>query len=313
MTSAPLLTTAAPDLAAAASDWLRHLAAERRFSGETTEAYERDTRQFFAFLTAHLGHPPRVADLGLLRPADIRSFLASRRRDGVEARSLARSLAGIRSLVRFLVRRDDLNGAAFTAVRPPKAARSLPKPLEVRAATRLVDAGESLAEEPWVAARDAAVMALLYGAGLRIAEALSLTRREAPIASDAVRVTGKGGKTRIVPILPLVRRAIEDYLRLCPIALPPDGPLFRGVKGGPLSPRIVQLAIERLRGALDLPDTATPHALRHSFATHLLSAGADLRSIQELLGHASLATTQVYTGVDAARLVEVYRRAHPRA
>jgi integrase/recombinase XerC len=199
-------------------------------------------------------------------------------------------------------------------VRTPKAPKTLPHPLPASAALRLADAGESLAEEPWVAARDAAVFALLYGCGLRISEALGLARRDAPSeATRALRVTGKGGKTRIVPVLPAVARGIEDYLRLCPYQLAPEEALFRGVKGGPLSPRIVQLALERLRGAMGLPDDATPHALRHSFATHLLGAGGDLRTIQELLGHASLSTTQIYTQVDAARLLDVWSRTHPRA
>lgn len=309
---APLII-AAPDLAAAVEAWQRHLGAERRYAAKTLEAYGRDVRQFLSFLTEHIGEPPRIASLSDLRPADIRAFLARRKREGLEARSLGRALAGVRSLVTFLERREGVNGAAFGAVRPPKAPRALPKPVEVAAARRLVDAGESLAEEPWVAARDAAVMTLLYGCGLRISEALSLTRREAPLKADTLRVTGKGGKTRIVPVLPAVRLALEDYLKRCPWALPPDGPLFVGVKGGPLSPRIIQLAIERLRGALGLPDSATPHALRHSFATHLMAAGADLRAIQELLGHASLSTTQVYTGVDVGRLLDVYAKTHPRA
>ncbi|MEJ1161877.1 tyrosine recombinase XerC [Prosthecomicrobium sp. N25] len=313
MTSQAPLLIAAPDLAAAVQDWLRHLGAERRYSPKTLEAYERDARQFLSFLTGHLGEPPRIAALSDLRPADVRAFLARRRHEGLEARSLGRALAGVRSLVRFLERRDGVNAAPFAAVRAPKPGKSLPKPLEAGPALRLVDARESLAEEPWVAARDAAVLGLLYGAGLRISEALALTRAAAPIAAESLRVTGKGGKTRVVPILPAIRRGVLDYLKLCPWPLEPEGPLFVGVKGGPLSPRVVQLAVERLRGALGLPDSATPHALRHSFATHLLAGGADLRSIQELLGHASLSTTQVYTGVDTARLIEIYRKTHPRA
>lgn len=313
MTAEPPLLFAAPDLASAVADWLRGLRDERRYSPKTLEAYGRDVRQFLSFLASHLGETPRIASLNALRPADIRAFLARRRGEGVEARSLGRALAGIRSLVRYLERRGEANAAPFAAVRTPKAPRSLPKPLDIGTARRVTDAGESLAEDPWVAARDAAVLSLLYGSGLRISEALGLTRKEAPIRTDAIRVTGKGGKTRIVPVLPAVTRAVEAYIRICPWPLPPDGPLFLGVKGGALSPRIVQLAVERLRGALGLPETATPHALRHSFATHLLGAGADLRSIQELLGHASLSTTQVYTGVDMARLLDVYNKTHPRA
>ena len=313
--SAVPLIVAAPDLAEASTRWRTHLSAERRASPETVEAYDRDVDQFLRFLTDHLGQPPSIADLSELKPADLRAFLARRRRDGdVGARTLGRNLAGIRSLARFLERREGANAAAFRAVKAPKAGRSLPHPVTATAGLRLADAGESLAEEPWVAARDAAVFALLYGCGLRISEALGLTRAEAPTsATRALRVTGKGGKTRIVPVLPVVVERIEDYLRLVPFALDPDEPLFRGVKGGPLSPRIVQLAMERMRGVLGLDETATPHALRHAFATHLLGAGGDLRTIQELLGHASLSTTQIYTQVDAARLLDVWAKTHPRA
>lgn len=309
-----ILILAAPDLAAAVERWRRHLAAERRASPETVEAYDRDVTQFLRFMTEHLGAPPTIAALSELKPADLRAFLARRRTEGVGARSLGRNLAGVRSLARFLERRDGLNAAPYRAVRSPKTGRTLPKPLVASAARRLVDPAESLAEEPWVAARDAAVFALLYGCGLRISEALSLTPTTAPRGdARAMRVTGKGGKTRIVPVLPIVGAAIDDYMARCPFALAADAPLFRGVKGGPLSPRLIQLAMERLRGALGLPDTATPHALRHSFATHLLGAGGDLRTIQELLGHASLSTTQVYTQVDAARLLDVWSKTHPRA
>ena len=309
-----ILILAAPDLADALGRWRRSLAAERRASAKTVEAYDRDVTQFLRFLTEHLGHPPAISHLATLKPRDLRAFLARRRAEGVGARSTGRNLAGLRSLARFLEKRDTFDASAFRAVRTPKAPKTLPHPLPASAALRLADAGESLAEEPWVAARDAAVFALLYGCGLRISEALSLARRDAPTeATRALRVTGKGGKTRIVPVLPAVVRGIEEYLRLCPFVLAPEEPLFRGVKGGPLSPRIVQLALERLRGAMGLPDDATPHALRHSFATHLLGAGGDLRTIQELLGHASLSTTQIYTQVDAARLLDVWSRTHPRA
>jgi integrase/recombinase XerC len=312
--SPEILILAAPDLAGGVERWRRHLAAERRASPETVEAYDRDVTQFLRFMTEHLGEPPTIAALSSLRPADLRSFLARRRAEGIGARSLGRNLAGVRSLTRFLERRDGLNAAPYRAVRSPKAGKSLPKPLVASAARRLTDADESLAEEPWVAARDAAVFTLLYGCGLRISEALALTPATAPRGeARALRVTGKGGKTRVVPVLPIVVRSIEDYLERVPFVLDADAPLFRGVKGGPLSPRIIQLAMERMRGALGLPDTATPHALRHSFATHLLGAGGDLRTIQELLGHASLSTTQVYTGVDAARLLDVWAKTHPRA
>ena len=313
--SPEILILAAPDLAAALTRWRRHLEAERRASPETVEAYGRDVEQFLRFLTEHRGEPPTIAALSSLRPADLRAFLARRRTGAkVEARTLGRNLAGIRSLARFLERREGLNAAPYRAVRAPKAGRSLPHPVTASAGLRLADAGESLAEEPWVAARDAAVFALLYGCGLRISEALGLTRAELPTGTArALRVTGKGGKTRIVPVLPAVVARIEDYLKLVPFVLAPDAAAFRGVKGGPLSPRLIQLAMERMRGVLGLDDSATPHALRHAFATHLLGAGGDLRTIQELLGHASLSTTQIYTEVDAARLLDVWSKTHPRA
>ncbi|NLH81055.1 MAG: tyrosine recombinase XerC [Phyllobacteriaceae bacterium] len=313
--SPDILVLAAPDLAEALGRWRLHLSAERRASPETVEAYDRDVEQFLRFLTEHLGGAPTIADLSGLRPADVRAFLARRRRDGaVGARTLGRNLAGIRSLARFLERREGLNAAPFRAVRAPKAGRSLPHPVTATAGLRLADAGESLAEEPWVAARDAAVFALLYGCGLRISEALGILRRDAPgPGTRALRITGKGGKTRIVPVLPVVAERVAEYLHLVPFGLDAEAPLFRGVKGGPLSPRLVQLAMERMRGALGLDDSATPHALRHAFATHLLGAGGDLRTIQELLGHASLSTTQIYTQVDAARLLEVWAKTHPRA
>ena len=245
----------------------------------------------------------------------MRAFLARRRRDHIEARTLMRSLAAARSFARFLEREGRGKVAALSAVRAPKIARSLPKPLSIRAAREVADPASRAGEErePWVLARDAAVLALLYGSGLRISEALGILRRDAPTTAGQITVTGKGNKTRMVPVLPQVGQAVAEYISLCPFALDADAPLFRGEKSGPLSPRIVQLAMERMRGALGLPDTATPHALRHSFATHLLARGGDLRSIQELLGHASLATTQIYTAVDSASLIAAYRAAHPRA
>jgi integrase/recombinase XerC len=222
----------------------------------------------------------------------------------------------LRSFARHLEREGHGTAPAFAAIRSPKVEKRLPRPLSAASALAVTDvesrAGD--AREPWILARDAAVLALLYGAGLRISEALGLTRQDAPIGpADSATVTGKGQKVRTVPVIPAVRRAIEDYLKLCPYHLPPQGPLFVGARGGPLSPRIIQLAVVQLRGALGLPETATPHALRHSFATHLLARGGELRAIQELLGHASLSSTQLYTKVDAARLLKVYDAAHPRA
>ena len=308
------LIAAKPDLQAAREVWLKALAHERRLSALTVEAYERDTRQFLHFLTGHLGGAPGLTDVKALRPADLRAFLAYRRTSGAGARTLGRGLAGVRSLLRHLERNGLASAAGATALRAPKQPKSLPKPLTAADARRVVDVGEQLAEEPWIAARNAAVLALLYGSGLRISEALGLTGADLVATSDsALRVTGKGGKTRLVPVLPVVVEAIAEYRRLCPYHLEGDGPLFRGAKGGPLNPAIIQREMRRLRSALNLPDTATPHALRHSFATHLLGRGGDLRTIQELLGHASLSTTQIYTGVDTARLLEVYDAAHPRA
>ena len=241
--------------------------------------------------------------------------MAARRAEGIGSRSLMRTLAGVRGFARFLERSGKGKVGALAAVRAPKIGKTLPRPLPIGAAKRIADpdlaAGDG--REPWIHARDAAVLALLYGCGLRISEALGLKRGDFAAARDAITVTGKGRKQRMVPVLPQVQKLVADYLALCPHDLGADGPLFVGAKGGPLSARVVQLAMARLRGALGLPETATPHALRHSFATHLLARGGDLRSIQELLGHASLATTQIYTEVDAERLIEAYRSAHPRA
>jgi integrase/recombinase XerC len=308
------LINAKPDLAAARREWLDQLAGERRLAKNTLEAYERDTRQFLQFLTMHLGGAPGIADVADLKSLDFRAFLTRRRMAGAGARTLGRGLAGIRSFMRHLERKGLVNAAAATSLRAPRQPKSLPKPLTAADAARVVDASEQLSDEPWIAARNAAVLTLLYGCGLRIGEALALPgdalkdRRERAIA-----VTGKGNKTRMVPLLPVVFDAIDLYRRLCPYDLTNADPLFRGARGGGLQPAVLQRDMRRLRGALGLPETATPHALRHSFATHLLGNGGDLRTIQELLGHASLSTTQVYTGVDTARLLDVYKNAHPRA
>jgi integrase/recombinase XerC len=303
------------DVSAELARWLGYLGAERRMSPKTLDAYRRDVAQFLAFLAEHLGGAPTLKQLAKLTPADVRAFMAARRNEGAGNRSLMRGLAGIRSFARFLERNGKGKVAALTAVRTPKIPKTLPKPLAVSAAVRITDADlrEGEGREPWIIARDAAVLALLYGSGLRLSEALGLKRGDVRANTEALVVTGKGNKTRMVPILPQVTRAINDYIAICPFRLPPDGPLFVGERGGPLSPRIVQLAMARLRGALGIADTATPHALRHSFATHLLARGGDLRAIQELLGHASLSTTQIYTAVDTERLLEVYTSAHPRA
>jgi integrase/recombinase XerC len=310
----PTQTPIAPEVAAEIAGWLSFLGAEKRMSVNTLEAYERDVGQFLGFLAEHLGGAPSLKALARLTPADVRAFMAARRAQGAGNRTLMRVLAGARSFARFLERNGKGKVGALSAVRTPKLPRTLPKPLSIATAKRIADidlrAGE--AREPWIIARDAAVLGLLYGCGLRIAEALSLKRKDLP-TGDSLTVTGKGNKTRMVPVLPQVARLIADYVALCPSELPADGPLFIGARGGPLKARIVQLAMARLRGTLGLPDSATPHALRHSFATHLLTRGGDLRAIQELLGHASLSTTQIYTAVDSERLLEVYKTAHPRA
>jgi integrase/recombinase XerC len=297
----------AADAAAEAQAWLGGFARKRRAAAKTIEVYGRDLTQFGQFLQDHLGEPADLEELEGLLAADFRAFLAARRNDGVGSRSLARQLSAIRSFYRDLERRGILRNPGIWAVRSPKLPHLVPRPLP-QAATLAMVAEPLDADAPaWVQARDLAVLMLLYGAGLRISEALGLRACDFP--ATVLRITGKGGRIREVPVLQQVSHAVERYVALCPYALSADGPLFRGVKGGPLKARIVQLLIARLRGALSLPETATPHALRHSFATHLLAAGADLRAIQELLGHANLSTTQIYTGVDHRHLVAQYRKA----
>jgi integrase/recombinase XerC len=311
------LACAGEDLALQMTRWLSHLRAERRLSPKTLEAYARDVRQCLTFLGGHWGVLVTLPRFAALEASDVRAFMASRRADDIGGRSLMRALAGLRSFGRFLEQEGKGKVGALSAIRAPKVGKSLPKPIQMAAAKRFTEASERAGEnrEPWIWARDAAVMALLYGSGLRISEALGLKRRDVPLpgAGDVLIVTGKGNKTRMVPVLQNVLALIQDYVAMCPHPLPAEGPIFLGSRGGPLSPRIIQLTMERLRGALGLPDSATPHALRHSFATHLLSRGGDLRAIQELLGHASLSTTQIYTGIDTERLFEVYKTAHPRA
>jgi integrase/recombinase XerC len=292
--------------------WLGELGQVRRLAPKTLEAYRRDTDQFLRFLAGHEGGAVSVKILAGLRTADIRAFLADRRNRGAESRSLMRALSALRSLFRYLEREGEAKGDALAAITSPKRGQSLPKALSEAQALRVVEEAGAFSDEPWIVARDVAVVSLLYGGGLRIAEALSLSPAELK-SGATIRVTGKGGKSRIVPLIPAVREAVAAYLKLCPFPLAANEAAFRGAKGGVLSPRIVQLRLQQLRGALGLPPTATPHALRHSFATHLLGRGGDLRAIQELLGHASLSTTQIYTKVDSERLLEAYRAAHPRA
>lgn len=301
------------DLDDAVRSWLKHLSGERGLAEKTLEAYARDVRQFLASLEGQLGYAPCLADMAALEPKVFRTFMSSRRRLGTSARSLSRQMSAIRMFFRYLDANELAGSRAVMAVEMPRVPHSIPKPLTIDKAMAVVE-GDPEAKEEWIRARDSAVMMLLYGSGLRISEALGLSRRDAPSdGRDVLVIRGKGGRERMVPVLGVTSEAIAAYLALCPHPLPADGPLFVGAKGGPLSPRIIQLLVERLRSRLGLPETATPHALRHSFATHLLSAGADLRQIQELLGHASLSTTQAYTEVDRDRLLEVYDAAHPRA
>jgi integrase/recombinase XerC len=293
-------------------DWLEH---ERRSSPRTLEAYSRCVSTWLGFLANHRGEETTTADLGGVTAAELRAYLASRRQGDspLGPRSLNQALAAIRSFHGWLDRRCGVANAQLGLVRGPRQAASLPRPVNEDQARGLLDeTGADPDQEPWETARDRAVLTLLYGCGLRISEGLSLTRAQAPL-SDSLRILGKGSKTRIVPVLAAVRSAVDAYVAAMPFALGPNELLFRAKRGGPLSPRHVQATVQRLRGRLGLPDSATPHALRHSFATHLLGAGADLRSIQELLGHASLSTTQKYTAVDAARLLGAYAKAHPRA
>lgn len=306
-------TSLAPDAVLAVQGWLASLRAEKRMAAKTLEAYGRDLGQFAGFLADHLGAPPSNRDLAELTVSDFRAFMARRRNEGVESRTLARQLSSLRSFYRHAEKASLFRNPALAALRSPKLPHAVPKPLSPDKAREVAKADALASEETprWVLARDQAVLTLLYACGLRISEALALTARqsEEPVLS----ITGKGNKTRLVPLLPVARAALAQYRELCPFAVPPGEPMFRGLKGGPLNARNIQLLIARLRGALGLPETATPHALRHSFASHLLANGADLRVIQELLGHASLSTTQVYTEVNRAHLLAQYRKAHPRA
>jgi integrase/recombinase XerC len=302
-----------PEALAAFSQWLE---TERRASDNTVEAYTHDIAHFLAFLTNHLGQEPHVSDLARLSRHDVIAWLAARRsQDGLAASSRARAASSLRAFYRFLDRRLDSPNAKAMMFESPRRPHRLPRPLPESLASKAIDMagdGDGHDEPEWLLARDAAILSLLYGAGLRLSEALALTGRDLP-APEVLRVMGKGRKVRLVPLIRAVREAVNAYAELTPWASAPDEPIFRGLKGGALNPRMVQRLMEKLRHQLGLPETATPHALRHSFATHLLANGGDLRAIQALLGHASLSTTQIYTGVDAARLMKVHAEAHPRA
>ena len=299
--------------------FLSHLSGERRLSDKTVEAYQRDISAFLGFMASHLQETLHLARLADLKPIDFRAYLAHRRRGDspLSASSVQRQLSAIRTYYRYLERRWDVKNAALPLIKGPRAKRPLPKPLSVSGASELTGLknkdGETLPlPTDWIEARNSAVLALCYGAGLRISEALGLTPQDLPLGRS-LSLTGKGGKTRLIPILPPIKRMVEHYVKLCPYPLKADGSIFFGARGKALSPRIIQGEVQRLRGHLGLPETATPHALRHSFATHLLAGGGDLRTIQQLLGHESLSTTQRYTEVDAAALMNVHRKAHPRA
>lgn len=301
----------ADDLRDALTGWLRHLASVRRLSPKTLEAYRRDLGQLTQFLSRHFGGPVSLRDLKDLRTADLRAFMADRRSDGASSRSLARMLSATRNFFGWAEKRGMKLSEAPQLISPPKTAKSLPRALTVTEARDTIETTSELEDRPWVAARDMAALSLCYGSGLRIAEALAVTGTD--LNGEVLRVTGKGSKTRMVPLIGPVRQSIETYLSLCPFHLRQGEPIFRGLRGGVLSPRLIQQRMAQLRGALGLPPSASPHALRHSFATHLLGQGGDLRAIQELLGHASLSSTQIYTAVDTDRLLEAYRKAHPRA
>ncbi len=299
----------AADAGAVARQWLQFLASERRLAAKTREAYGRDLGQFAGFLAEHTGELPDKAALASASLADFRAFMASRRAEEIGSRSLARQVSSLRSFFRFAERNGHFVNSAYGAVRTPKLPHAIPRPLPEQDAAQVAALSAELAPD-WTGLRDRAVLTMLYACGLRISEALALTPRN--FAANPMIVKGKGGKSRLVPVLPQVRETVAAYQSACPFPLSAQEPLFKGVKGGVLSPRIVQLLMEKLRGALSLPDTATPHALRHSFASHLLGNGADLRIIQELLGHASLSTTQVYTEVSRKHLIEQYRKAFPQ-
>jgi integrase/recombinase XerC len=308
-----LAFTAEPAVIAVIDDWRAWLAHERRISGHTLDGYGRDLRKFLQFITGHLGYPPGLQDLEALKPRDFRGYLASRHAEGLARSSTARAMSTLRNFFRFMEQRDVVENAAIGAIKTPKVPHSVPKALTMEDALTTVITVGDLSDEPWIGKRDTAVMLLLYGCGLRIGEALGLDRGQVPDEEDSIVVTGKGDKQRLVPVLPVVGSAIRDYVEACPFDLAPDGPLFVGKRGKRLRARVIQRQMGILRARLGLPETATPHALRHSFATHLLAGGGDLRTIQELLGHASLSTTQRYTEVDAGRLKAVYDDAHPRA
>lgn len=292
--------------------WRENMTHERRLSTKTVEAYTHDVGGFLQFLHQHRGEDIDLAALKDVVAGDVRGWLAIRRQDGLGPRGVARAVSALRTFYQFMEKQGWVENVSVRRVRPPKLPPSVPKPVSIAGAQALLEEAEIMGSEAWVAARNVAILTLLYGAGLRISEALGLNRSALPLG-DAIIITGKGNKQRVVPILPEARDAIDAYVRLCPFGAVKEDPVFFGARGKRLHPRIVQGLMQHLRRALGLPESATPHALRHAFATHLLAAGGDLRAIQELLGHASLSTTQRYTSVDETHLLSVYERAHPRA
>ena len=304
-----LISPAARD---ALQEWLDHEKSLKGSAENTVTAYAGDVTEFLAFITGHKGESQGLGALSKITISDMRAWMANSRGAGVGPRSLARKLSAVKVFYRWLAAREGFEPTAVLLTRSPKFTKKLPRPLAIDAARDMIETVEMQSLEPWVAARDAAVVTLLWGCGLRISEALALKGIDAPLP-QVMRIIGKGGKERTVPVVDAARAAVDAYVKACPHMLTDDGPLFRGVRGGVLSPRAIQKAMASARMQLGLPATATPHALRHSFATHLLNAGGDLRTIQELLGHASLSTTQAYTAIDTAHLLDVYNNAHPKA
>lgn len=301
-----------PSLTDALNQWLDHQRSLLGAAANTVKAYQTDVLGFLAFMSDYHGGQQGLGLIAQVTVTDMRAWMSHERGRGVGARTLARQLSAVKTFYRWLAEREGFEPTAVLSTRSPKFQKKLPRPLAEDAATTMIDTVELQSTEGWIAARDSAVVTLLYGCGLRISEALGLTGRDAPLPAT-LRIMGKGNKERIVPVIDAARNAVNVYLQMCPHPSEPDLPLFRGARGGALNPRIIQKVMEKARMQLGLPATATPHAMRHSFATHLLTAGGDLRAIQELLGHASLSTTQAYTAVDTARLMEVYDKAHPRA
>lgn len=306
------MTLISPACRDALQHWLNAKKALAGSADNTITAYQSDVTDFLSFMTLHHNAPQGFSALERISVADMRAWMAQTRNSGVAARSLARKLSAVKSFYRWFAEREGFEPTAVLSTRSPKFQKKLPRPLAEDAARAMIDTVELQSTTGWVAARDMAVVTVLYGCGLRISEALGLKGSDAPLPG-VLRITGKGNKERIVPVIDAARDAVDKYLRLCPYPKEPDAALFRAVRGGPLYARSIQTVMAQARMQLGLPATATPHAMRHSFATHLLAAGGDLRTIQELLGHASLSTTQAYTAVDSTRLLEVYERAHPRA